>query len=121
ASGNALLSPVLTYGLVFAIEAVFDTLSDMRLTDFDNTHHPLLRLLQEEAPGTYHHTMLVAQLAENAALAIGANALLAKVGAYFHDIGKLAQPANFIENQISGEDNVHDSIEATDSAARVRA
>lgn len=121
ASGNALLSPVLTYGLVFAIEAVFDTLSDMQLADYETIHHPLLRLLQEEAPGTYHHTMLVAQLAENAALAIGANALLAKVGAYFHDVGKLAHPVNFIENQIAGEANVHDTIDAAESAARVRA
>lgn len=120
AAGNALISPVLTYGLVFAIEGIFDTLSDMRLADYENINHPLLRLLQEEAPGTYHHTMLVAQLAENAALAIGANSLLAKVGTYFHDIGKLGQPANFIENQITGENNVHDSIDATDSAMRVR-
>jgi putative nucleotidyltransferase with HDIG domain len=93
----------------------------MRLADYENIHHPLLRLLQEEAPGTYHHTMLVAQLAENAALAIGANSLLAKVGAYFHDVGKLAHPSNFIENQITGEVNVHDSIEAAESALRVRA
>ncbi len=120
AAGNALLSPVLTYGLVFGIEAIFDTLSDMRLADYENINHPLLRLLQEEAPGTYHHTMLVAQLAENAALAIGANSLLAKVGTYFHDVGKLGHPANFIENQIMGENNVHDSIDPADSAMRVR-
>ena len=72
-----------------------------------------------EAPGTYHHTMLVAQLAENAALAIGANALLAKVGAMFHDVGKIASPADFIENQ--SHENIHDSISSAESASRIRA
>jgi putative nucleotidyltransferase with HDIG domain len=120
AAGNALISPVLTFGLVYAVEGLFNTASDLKLTEYDNINHPLLRTLADEAPGTYHHTMLVAQLAENAAIAIGANALLTKVGAYFHDIGKVAQPHDFIENQIADHGNVHDSISAAESAKRVR-
>jgi len=119
AAGNALLSPVLTLAAVLIVEAVFDTMSDLRLSDFNDINHPLLRRLAEEAPGTYHHTMLVAQLAENAALAIGANALLAKVGAMFHDVGKILSPNDFIENQ--GHENIHDSISSHESASRVRA
>jgi putative nucleotidyltransferase with HDIG domain len=119
AAGNALISPVLTLAFVFIVEATFDTMSDLRLADLNDINHPLLRRLAMEAPGTYHHTMLVAQLAENAALAIGANALLAKVGAMFHDVGKIASPADFIENQ--SHENIHDSISSHESAARVRA
>jgi putative nucleotidyltransferase with HDIG domain len=119
AAGNALISPVLTLGLVFLVEAIFDTMSDLRLADYNDINHPLIRRLALEAPGTYHHTMLVAQLAENAALAIGANALLAKVGAMFHDVGKIASPSDFIENQ--SHDNIHDSISSSESAARIRA
>jgi hypothetical protein len=120
AAGNALISPVLTFGLIMVVENIFHTLSDLRLADYDDINHPLMRKLSAEAPGTYHHTMLVAQLAENAALAIGANALLAKVGAYFHDIGKIAEPGDFIENQITGDGNIHDSIVAAESARRIR-
>jgi putative nucleotidyltransferase with HDIG domain len=120
AAGNALISPVLTFGLIMVVENIFHTLSDLKLADYDDINHPLMRRLSAEAPGTYHHTMLVAQLAENAALAIGANALLAKVGAYFHDIGKIAEPADFIENQITGDGNIHDSIAAAESARRIR-
>ena len=119
AAGNALISPVLTLGLVFLVELIFDTMSDLRLADYNDINHPLLRRLALEAPGTYHHTMLVAQLAENAALAIGANALLAKVGAMFHDVGKIATPTDFIENQ--NHENIHDSISAAESAIRVKA
>ncbi|HWF44980.1 MAG TPA: HDIG domain-containing protein [Candidatus Kapabacteria bacterium] len=121
--GNALVSPVLTLGALFLIETVFDTVSDLRLTELDNINHPLLRELALRAPGTYQHTMLVAQLAENAAIAIGANPLLAKVGAYYHDVGKLANPADFVENQnkVGGERvNIHDAIGARESMERVR-
>lgn len=118
--GNALISPVLTLGLLYAVETFFDTVSELRLTEFDDIQHPLLRELALRAPGTYQHTMMVAQLAENAALAIGANALLAKVGAYFHDIGKLTQPTDFIENQATELSNVHESLSPEESAKRVR-
>ncbi|MEP7234313.1 MAG: HDIG domain-containing metalloprotein [Ignavibacteriota bacterium] len=119
AAGNALISPVLTLGLVFVIERIFDTMSDLRLADLNDINHPLLRKLSLEAPGTYHHTMLVAQLAENAALAIGANSLLAKIGAMFHDVGKIASPDDFIENQ--NHSNIHDTLSSSESAARIRA
>jgi putative nucleotidyltransferase with HDIG domain len=118
--GNALISPVITLGVLFAIETVFDTVSDLRLSEFDNINHPLLRELALRAPGTYQHTMLVAQLCENAAIAIGANALLAKVGAYFHDVGKLADPSNFVENQSGENGNVHESLTPHESATRLR-
>lgn len=121
AAGNALLSPVLTLGAVFAIEGIFDTMTDLKLSDYNDINHPLLQRLTMEAPGTYHHTMLVAQLAENAAVAIGANALLAKVGAMYHDVGKIASPSDFIENQIADQGNVHDTLSAIESASRVRA
>lgn len=120
ALGNSLISPVLTLGFLYLVEMIFDTASDLRLNEFENINHPLLRELSMRAPGTYQHTMLVAQLAENAAIGIGANALLAKVGAYFHDIGKLAEPTDFIENQSAEIGNVHDSITPLESARRVR-
>ncbi|HZK75913.1 MAG TPA: HDIG domain-containing protein, partial [Candidatus Kapabacteria bacterium] len=118
--GNALISPVLTLGILYAVEVTFDTVSDLRLTEFDNINHPLLRELALRAPGTYQHTMMVAQLAENAAIAIGANASLAKVGAYFHDVGKLAAPQNFVENQSNDSGNIHENLSPMESAARVK-
>jgi putative nucleotidyltransferase with HDIG domain len=121
AAANALISPVLTLGAVFLVELVFDTMSDLKLSDYDDIHHPLLKKLSMEAPGTYHHTMLVAQLSENAAVAIGANALQAKVGALYHDIGKIASPTDFIENQLAEHGNVHDTLSSIESASRVRA
>lgn len=120
ALGNALVSPVITLGILYAVEITFDTVSDLRLTEFDNINHPLLRELALRAPGTYQHTMMVAQLAENAAIAIGANASLAKVGAYFHDVGKLTEPQNFVENQSADAGNVHEGLTAAESADRVR-
>ena len=118
--GNALISPVLTLGALWVVETIFDTVSDLRLTEIGNINHPLLRELALRAPGTYQHTMLVAQLAENAAIAIGANPLLAKIGAYYHDVGKLAAPLNFVENQTGEHANIHEAIDAHESAERVR-
>ncbi len=120
ALGNALVSPVITLGLLYAIEMVFDTVSDLRLTEFDNVNQPLLRELALRAPGTYQHTMMVAQLAEHAAIAIGANPLLAKIGAYYHDIGKLADPQVFVENQSGESGNIHEVLSAWESAQRVK-
>ncbi len=120
ASMNSLISPVLTFAALFAVESIFDTMSDLKLTEFDTINHPLLRELALRAPGTYQHTMLVAQLSENAAAAIGANGLLAKVGAYFHDIGKLVEPSDFGENQSLEAGNVHASLTPEESAERIR-
>ncbi len=120
ALGNSLVSPVATLGLLYAIELVFDTASDLRLTEFDNINHPLLQSLATKAPGTFQHTMMVAQLSEHAAFAIGANGLLAKIGAYYHDIGKLNDPENFVENQGADSGNVHDLLTARESAQRIK-
>ncbi len=118
--GNALISPVITLGVLYLIENIFDTVSDLRLSEFDNINHPLLRELALRAPGTYQHTMLVAQLTENAAIAIGANPLLAKIGAYFHDVGKLTEPTAFVENQSGERANVHETLNSLESAERIR-
>jgi len=103
------LSTVLTVGLLPFFENAFGVLSSVRLLMLSNPNHPLLRKLLIETPGTYHHSMVVANLAEAAAEAIGANGLLARVGAYYHDIGKTKRPQYFIENQC-GAENPHDRL-----------
>ena len=99
AAANAVFSPVLTYGLLIVFERVFKITTDLRLLDLADDSHPLLQTLAEKAPGTYHHSMAMGILAESAAEAIGAHALLARVGAYYHDIGKMEMPDYFVENQ----------------------
>ena len=89
-------------------EFIFGITTDISLIELSDLNHPLLKRLQLEAPGTYHHSLMVALLAEQAAEAIGVNPLLARVCAYFHDIGKLGQPPYFIEN--SAGDNPHDEL-----------
>lgn len=96
---NASLSPILTFGLLFVIEHTTSITTDLRIQEFDNINHPLLKKMSEIAMGTYQHTMNVAMLAERCAIEIGANPLLTRVGAYFHDIGKIAKPEYFTENQ----------------------
>jgi putative nucleotidyltransferase with HDIG domain len=96
--------------------------SRIQLLELAQPDHPLLRRLQEEAPGTYHHSMLVGSLAERAATAIGADALLARVGAYYHDIGKLAMPGYYIENMLeAGAPNPHEALPPEESARIIRA
>jgi putative nucleotidyltransferase with HDIG domain len=82
------------------LESLFDVTTDIRLLELSNLNKPILRRLAVEAPGTYHHSIVVGTLAEAAAEAIGANALLVRVGAYYHDIGKLKKPSYYVENQI---------------------
>ena len=94
-------SAVLTMGLLPFFEAGFGILSSIKLIELSNPNHPLLRKILTEAPGTYHHSVMVANLAESACEAIGANGLLARVGCYYHDIGKTKRPQFFIENQMS--------------------
>ena len=91
------------------IERVFGIVTDIRLRELADGSHPLLQELVRRAPGTHNHSLTVAQLAETAAEAIGGNALLTRVGAYFHDIGKMLKPSYFIENQ-RGQ-NLHDTLE----------
>ena len=91
----------------------------LTLLEWGDLHHPLLQRLSLEAPGTYAHTVAIANMAEAACRAIGANALLARVGAYYHDIGKLAKPQYFVENQPRGR-NPHDKLKPSTSASIIR-
>ena len=112
---GAAISTVLCLAIQPALETIFNLPTPARLLDLTNPNHPLLRRLLLEAPGTYHHSIIIANLAEACAEAIGANPLLARAGAYFHDIGKLKRPLYFKENQI-GTGNVHDSTDPQISA-----
>lgn len=111
---SGISSAILTIGLLPFFEAGFGVLSTMKLIELSNPNHPLLRKILTEAPGTYHHSVMVANLAETACEAIGANGLLARVGCYYHDIGKTKRPQFFIENQMN-IDNPHDKLKSTTS------
>ncbi|WP_249871063.1 HD family phosphohydrolase [Oceanobacillus saliphilus] len=112
---SAFLATVLTIGLLPFFETVLGILSDVKLLQLSNPNQPLMKKLLTEAPGTYHHSVMVANISETACEAIGANGLLARVGSYYHDIGKAVRPHYFIENQISMR-NPHDFIDPLDSA-----
>jgi putative nucleotidyltransferase with HDIG domain len=112
---NGLLSGVLAIGILPYLETLFGITSSIRLLELANPNHPLLKRLLLEAPGTYHHSVLVGNLAEAAAEAVGGHPLLVRVGAYYHDIGKLKRPYFFSENQFS-LDNPHDKIAPSLSA-----
>lgn len=111
----AILSVVLTIGLMPFFETGLGILTDSKLLHLANPNQPLLRKILQDAPGTYHHSVMVANLSETACEAIGANGLLARVGSYYHDIGKTVNPYYFIENQV-GIKNPHDFISAKESA-----
>ena len=106
---NGFLAPLFCYGLQVIFENVFDIVTDMRLLELSDLNSPLLRKLSMQAPGTYHHSLMVGNLAEAAAEAIGANSLLARVGSYYHDIGKIEKPEYYIENQIKNR-NPHEKL-----------
>ncbi len=111
--GNGVMSGFLVSGLLPAIERLFGVTTDIRLLEWSDPNQPLLQRLLLEAPGTYHHSMLVGGLAADAADEIGANALLARVSAYFHDIGKLKKPQYFGENIPKDAQNPHDDLSPT--------
>ena len=90
-------------------ETTFRLLSDMKLIELSNPNHPLFKKILTETPGTYHHSVMVANLADAACESIGANGLLARVGCYYHDIGKTVRPGFFIENQLTPQ-NPHDAL-----------
>ena len=113
------LSALICIALVPAFEAVFNVITTTRLLEMSNPNQPLLRRLLLEAPGTYHHSIIVANLAEAAAGEVGANSLLARVGSYYHDVGKLMRPAYFTENQMG--DNPHDRTDPRVSTAIITA
>ena len=119
AAGGAIIATVVTLGSFAILGNVFGILTAFQLLELANPSQPLLRRLLIETPGTYHHSLMVGNLAERAAEAIGADPLLARVAAYYHDVGKLANPLAFIENQ-QGSDNVHNQLEPADSAAILR-
>lgn len=96
---NALVGAIIAVGILPVFESLLGFTTDLTLLELSNLNHPLLRRLTLEAPGTYHHSIVIGNLAEAAAEAIGANALLARVGSYFHDIGKMEKPEYFVENQ----------------------
>lgn len=106
---SGITSAVLTLGLLPMIENGFGVLSTMKLIELSNPNHPLLKKILMETPGTYHHSIMVANLSEAACEAIGANGLLARVGCYYHDIGKTKRPKFFIENQMDHE-NPHQHL-----------
>ncbi|HHY90147.1 MAG TPA: HDIG domain-containing protein [Clostridiales bacterium] len=106
---NGIFCAVLTIGSLPLWESVFRILTPFKLLELSNPNHPILKRLLMEAPGTYHHSVIVGNLSENAANAIGSNGLLARVSAYYHDQGKLKRPYLFKENQI-GAENPHDKM-----------
>jgi cyclic-di-AMP phosphodiesterase PgpH len=116
---NAVVSPLITFAVILVLEKVFNVATDLRLEEYDDINHPLLKQLNERAPGTYQHTMNVVRLAESAAADIGANQLLARVGALFHDIGKIEKSEYFVENQLD-IDNKHDKLTPKKSASIIR-
>jgi putative nucleotidyltransferase with HDIG domain len=110
-----IVSVALALFLLPIVEPIVGVSSDLTLLELSDLNHPLLKRMALETQGTYHHSQVVSQLAEQAARAIGANALLARVGALFHDIGKMHKPEYYVENQHSGE-NKHDELSPSMSA-----
>ncbi len=118
AASNALISPVLTYGLLIFFERLFNITTDLTLLELSNFDRPLLRELARKAPGTFNHSMTMGTIAETAAEKIGANSLLARVGAYYHDIGKTISPQSFVENQLNNQ-NLHENLAPDESVAMI--
>jgi putative nucleotidyltransferase with HDIG domain len=116
---NAVFSPIFTFGVLYLIERVFPVTTDLKIDEYDSLEHPLLMEMNEKAPGTFQHTMTIARLAESAAHAIHANALLAKVGSLYHDIGKIPKAEYYVENQIN-IDNKHNHLPPKKSASIIK-
>ncbi len=104
AVGNALIAMTVTVVGLYLLGAIFGITTSLQLLEISRPTHPLLRQLLLKAPGTYHHTLIVSNMAERAAEAIGADALLTRVGAYYHDVGKTIRPYFFVENRTEGAD-----------------
>jgi putative nucleotidyltransferase with HDIG domain len=113
---SGLVTAVLVIGLMPFFEVTFGILSALKLVELSNPNHPLLRKLLTETPGTYHHSLMVGNLSEAAAEAVGANGLLCRVGSFYHDVGKTKRPLYFIENQNSAG-NPHDKLDPKVSAS----
>jgi putative nucleotidyltransferase with HDIG domain len=115
AATNSLLSPALTFGIIIFVEKIFGITTDLTLLELSDFNSPLLRNLARNAPGTFNHSMTIGAMVENAAEVIGANQILARIGAYYHDIGKLANPEGYVENQMDNN-NLHESLDPLESA-----
>ncbi len=116
---NSILAPIITYGLIGFFEMVFEVTTDLTLIELLDYEHPLLKEAQRETNGTFNHSIVVGNLAEACANAIGAHSLLCRVGAYYHDIGKMEKSEYFIENQY-GAKNKHDNLTHTMSARIIK-
>ncbi len=112
---NAILGPTAVFLFIGVFERFFDVTTDITLLELSDLNHPLLKRLSVEAPGTFHHSIIVGNLAEAAAKAIGANSLLARVGCYYHDIGKMSKAEYFVENQADAM-NKHEKLSPTMSS-----
>ncbi|WP_067837029.1 HD family phosphohydrolase [Amphibacillus sediminis] len=117
---GAIVSGVVTIGILPFFESILGILTDMKLLTLASPNYPLLRKILTEAPGTYHHSVMVANLSEASCEVIGANGLLARVASYYHDLGKTKQPHYFIENQM-GIKNPHDFLSPKQSASIILA
>jgi len=115
----SLLTPIVTYGLIGIVEVASGITTDLTLLELLDFNHPLLKRMQRDANGTFNHSIVVGNLAEACADAINARALLCRVGAYYHDIGKMVRPEYFIENQFGGI-NKHDDLKEAMSAKIIR-
>jgi putative nucleotidyltransferase with HDIG domain len=115
AIGNGILTATIVGGILPILEHLFQITTDISWLEASDLNHPLLRRMTIEAPGTYHHSLVVANLAESAAEAVGANATLCRVCSYFHDVGKLVKPDYYTEN-MNFERNPHDDLAPTMSA-----
>ncbi len=118
---SGLASSVSGTGLFVLLALVLGIPTRLQLFELAQADHPLMRRLQDEAPGTYHHSLMVGTLAERAAAKIGADTLLARVGAYYHDIGKLKKPDHFIENMLDPAETPHKQLSPAESADVIRA
>lgn len=116
---NGLISGILVLGLLTPLESMLNTASVFRLMDLSDLNNPIMKKMLIVASGTYNHSMMVASLAEAACREIGANSLIARVGAYYHDIGKMDQPEYFVENQ-NGMENKHNEINPSLSVSIIR-
>jgi putative nucleotidyltransferase with HDIG domain len=115
AAVNALISPAFAYGIIIFVEKAFRITTDLTLLELTDFNHPLLRELAKKAPGTFTHCMTIGSIVENACEEIGGDSILARVGAYYHDIGKALNPELFVENQMDNM-NIHENLEPKESA-----
>ncbi len=118
AFGNAIFSPAITYGLIIFFEKFFRVTTDLTLLELTDFNRPLLKELASNAPGTFNHSMIIGSIVETAAEKINANPLQARVGAYYHDVGKITDPVFFVENQMDNY-NVHENFTPEQSASHI--